>query len=63
MRGPKRWPAIRALLAGRGRVALAGAQCVSLLCVWLAWRTGWPALALFVTGLLAAEHLAGEGRA
>ncbi len=56
MSGPSRWPAIRALLAWRDRVTLAGALCVGLLCFWLAWRTGWPELVLFGVLLGAAAH-------
>ena len=47
-----RWPAIRALLAWRERITWGGALAVLLVGVWLAWRTGWPELAL--AGLAAA---------
>ncbi|OUM00133.1 hypothetical protein [Variovorax sp. JS1663] len=56
MSGPNRWPAIRVLLAWRDRVTLGGALCVALLGFWLAWRTGWPELALFGLLLAAAAH-------
>ena len=49
MSGPNRWPAIRALPVWRDRVTLAG-------------YVGGLVKAC-VAGLLAAEHLAGEGRA
>lgn len=46
MSAANRWPAIRSLLAWRDRIALGGAAAVLLLALWLAWRTGWPELAL-----------------
>ncbi|HTH80791.1 MAG TPA: hypothetical protein VL593_17590 [Ramlibacter sp.] len=47
-----RWPAIRSLLAWRDRITWGGALLVLLLAAWLAWRTGWPELAL--AGVVAA---------
>jgi hypothetical protein len=42
-----RWPAIRTLLAQRRAIAAGGALATVVLGLWLAWRTGWPELALF----------------
>jgi hypothetical protein len=41
-----RWPAIRSLLTWRHRITWGGTLLVVLLAAWLAWRTGWPELAL-----------------
>jgi hypothetical protein len=56
MSGATRWPAIRALLAWRDRVTLGGALAVALLGFWLAWRTGWPELALVGLVVAIAAH-------
>jgi hypothetical protein len=52
MSGAARWPAIRMLLAWRDRITWGGAIVVLLVGAWLAWRTGWPEVAL--AGLVAA---------
>jgi hypothetical protein len=51
-----RWPAIRSLLAWRERITWGGALLVLLLGAWLAWRTGWPEIALAAVAAAAAMH-------